>query len=121
MAERYFVSYFGNFEGGVGVHSTVVLTVGKLETGEPVVILSLYHMCTIEEQEEETDRIPEWIDSILDGCGNRCWCCGQSTAGEVCQQCGKPLCSMCVETRAGFCMDCPTEDYKPYQEEEEEG
>lgn len=166
MAEKYLVSYFSSFEGGMSFSNSVVTQKCLLTTGEqiaglvnfltekvgrPVAIISLYHMCTVippNKSEKEvcrtdatrsfTHKRPEpdtmppferpqsssggwldtnWMDGILSGCEDRCSACGRSTVGEVCQQCGRPLCSICVETRAGFCIDCPTEDYKPEEED----
>lgn len=39
--------------------------------------------------------------------------CSQSTCGDACQECGVPLCPMCMECGAGFCGQHPSENYEP--------
>ena len=49
----------------------------------------------------------EEFDSEYEQCS-----CGREIAGE-CQQCGDPLCFMCLECGAGFCNAHPDESYRP--------
>jgi len=56
-----------------------------------------------------------------DGFGDEDWdfekaCinCGGQSVGDVCAQCGMPLCPMCGECGAGFCHDHPNEHFQGF-------
>jgi hypothetical protein len=55
-------------------------------------------------QEEDVYQEYDW--DMEDYCID----CQRATVGEVCQQCGAPICPMCYEVGAGFCNEHPDYD-----------
>ncbi len=52
-------------------------------------------------QDEEDDYDPE----------GSCVECGHYPCADCCQYCGMPLCLMHFELGAGFCKNCPTDEW----------
>lgn len=42
-----------------------------------------------------------------------CVQCSRPTSGDVCEECGLPLCPMCSECGAGFYNKHPSPNYQP--------
>jgi len=63
---------------------------------------------------------PEWYDDDRDdeegawNIENACIDCGEQGVGEVCGQCGMPLCVQHAETGAGFCSRHPDKNFKGF-------
>ena len=55
----------------------------------------------------------DWGEDVSDPL-NACIDCGAEGIGEVCGQCGMPLCVMHAETGAGFCSQHPDKHFRGF-------
>lgn len=63
---------------------------------------------------EEEDDAPDQYSVRLDYCVD----CGSPKISTMCQCCGGWLCNRHAETGAGFCKQCPTQEWIDKQTEE---